>query len=198
TIDLKLTLAIRNPSQLLQIFSDTSWGDDPKNRTSQSGYICFLFGSIISWNSSKQQSITYSSTEAKLNPLGDSFHEGISLKALLAEIWNIQLDATNHLIHDSDLNERLMMTDEEFKEEFANQHHIDNKGFNDKVKRFGSNPKTRHIDLKKKGICQEVKSKTICINLIRTNEMVADSLTKAAPKASILNLVRTMDPDFVS
>ncbi|KNZ48139.1 hypothetical protein VP01_5888g1 [Puccinia sorghi] len=196
TINLKLTLEIRKPSQLLQIYSDASWGDNPQDRTSQSGYICFLFGSIISWNSSKQHSVTYSSTEAELNPLVDSFHEGIWLKALLAEIWNIQIDAANHLIDNQELKEQLMMSDEEFEEKFSNQHLIDNKGLDDKVKKFGSNPKTRHIDLKTIGIRQEVKHNTIRINLIRTHEMVADSLTKASQKASISNLVKTIDPQF--
>ncbi|KNZ59389.1 hypothetical protein VP01_1742g4 [Puccinia sorghi] len=163
TADLKLTLEIKQPDQLLQIYSDASWGDDPQDRTSQSGYLCFLFGTIIAWNSSKQRCVTYSSTEAELNPLVDSFHEGIWLKALLAEIWNIQLDAATHLIDDPDLNEQLMVTDEQCKEKFANKHLID------KVKDFGSNPKTRHIELKTKGIQQEVKHKSIQISLIKTD-----------------------------
>ena len=141
-INLKLTLQIKNPEQLLQIYSNASWGDNPQDRTSQSGYLCFLFGSIISWNSSKQRSVTCSLTEAKLNPLVDSFHEGIWLKALLAEIWNIQMDAANHLINDVKLNERLMMSEDEFKTKFSNQHLIDNKGLVGKVKKSGANPKT--------------------------------------------------------
>ncbi|KNZ63039.1 hypothetical protein VP01_1193g2 [Puccinia sorghi] len=79
--------------------------------------------------------VTYSSTEAKLNPLVDAFHEGIWLQALLAEI--------------------------------------------------GTNPKTRHIDLKTKGIRQEVKNNTIQISLIKTTEMIAEALTKAASNSSI-------------
>ncbi|KNZ54530.1 hypothetical protein VP01_2923g2 [Puccinia sorghi] len=175
---------------------DASWGDDPQDRTSQSGYLCFLFGTLISWNSSKQRSVTYSSTEAELNPLVDAFHEGIWLKALLAEIWNIQLDAANHLIDDPELNERLMMTEKEFKLKFSNEHLIDNKGLDDKVKKFGSNPKTRHIDLKTKGIRQEVKHHNIRITLIKTSDMIADSLTKAATKSSIQLLSNAIDPSF--
>ncbi|KNZ48281.1 hypothetical protein VP01_577g7 [Puccinia sorghi] len=196
TADLKLTLRIKEPTELLQIYSDASWGDDPQDRTSQSGYLCFLFGSLISWNSCKQRSVTYSSTEAELNPLVDSFHEGIWLKALLMEIWNIQMDATNHLIDDPDLNDQLMMSDEEFIEKLKNEHLIDNKGLDDKVKKFGSNPKTRHIDLKTKGIRQEVKHKTIRISLIKTEDMIADALTKPASKKSILNLSQQIDPDW--
>ncbi|KNZ46501.1 hypothetical protein VP01_720g8 [Puccinia sorghi] len=194
TADLKLTLDIKEPDQLLQIYSDASWGDDPKDRTSQSGYLCFLFGTLISWNSSKQRSVTYSSTEAELNPLVDAFHEGLWLKAVLAEVWNIQMDSANHLIDDPDLLERLMMSDKEFNERFSNLHLIDNKGLDDKIKKFGSNPKTRHIDLKTKGIRQEVKSKNIRISLIKTDKMIADALTKAAPKSSILSLVKAIDP----
>ncbi|KNZ44116.1 hypothetical protein VP01_94g3 [Puccinia sorghi] len=196
TRELKLTLEIKKPNQLLQIYSDASWGDDPQDRTSQSGYICFLFGSIISWNSSKQRSVTYSSTEAELNPLVEAFHEGVWLKALLAEIWNIQLDAANHIIDDPTLNEQLMMSDEEFKLKFCNEHLIDNKGLDDKVKKFGSNPKTRHIDLKTKGLRQEVKHQNIRIQLIKTTEMIADALTKPASKTSIQFLTQSIDSDF--
>ncbi|KNZ57549.1 hypothetical protein VP01_2129g4 [Puccinia sorghi] len=196
TADIKLTLHIKDPNQLLQIFSDASWGDDPQDRASQSGYLCFLFGSLISWNSCKQRLITYSSTEAELNPLVKSFHEGIWLKALLAEMWNIQITSANHLIDDPDLLERLMMTDEDFKRKYSNEHLIDNKGLDDKVKRFGLNPKTRHIDLKTKGLRQEVKHQNMRITLIGTQDMVADSLTKAAGKNSIFNLVQCIDPEF--
>ncbi|KNZ60951.1 hypothetical protein VP01_1477g3 [Puccinia sorghi] len=132
TADLKLTLEIKHPNQLLQIYSDASWGDDPQDRTSQSGHLCFLFGSLISWNSSKQRCVTYSSTEAELNPLVDAFHEGIWLKALLAEMWHIQLDAATHLIDDPDLLEQLMISEEEFNLKFTNEHLIDNKGLDDK------------------------------------------------------------------
>jgi hypothetical protein len=110
--DLKLTLEIKHPNQLLKIYSDASWGDDPETRNSQSGYLCYLFGSLISWNSCRQHNVTYSSTEAELNPLVDSFHEGSWLKALLSDILNLQVNAANHYIDDCKLNKRLMMTEE--------------------------------------------------------------------------------------
>ncbi|KNZ51524.1 hypothetical protein VP01_3918g1 [Puccinia sorghi] len=131
-----------------------------------------------------------------LNPLVDSFHEGTWLKALLSDIWNLQVDVATHYVDDCELNERLMMSDSEFKEKFINSHYIDNKGLNDKLKNFGSNPKTRHIELKSKGIRQELKHKNIKIILICTFDMLADALTKAAPKLSISNLTNTIDPIF--
>ncbi|KNZ53006.1 hypothetical protein VP01_3372g1 [Puccinia sorghi] len=91
TRNLKFTIYPVDPNEFLTIFSDATWGDDPDSRTSQSGYLCYLFGSLISWNSCRQRSITYSSTEAKLNPLVESFHEGLWLKALINEMWNLQI-----------------------------------------------------------------------------------------------------------
>ncbi|KNZ61175.1 hypothetical protein VP01_1441g3 [Puccinia sorghi] len=174
---------------------DTSWGDNPQDQTSQLGYLCFLFGTLILWNSSKQQSVTYSTTEAKLNPLVDSFHKGIWLKALLAKIWDIQINSANHFIDNPELKERLMMSDDEFKEKFCNEHLIDNKGLDNKFKKFGSNPKTHHIDLKMKGLCQEVKHQNIRVTLIRTSKMVADALTKPSSRSSTDNLTNCIDSD---
>jgi hypothetical protein len=89
------------------------------------------------------------------------------------------------------------MEDEEFKQKFSNTHYIDNEGLDDKLKRFGSNPKKGHIDLKTKGLPQEVKLKNIKIILICTFNMIADALTKPAPKSSIHNLIHTVYPSFV-
>jgi hypothetical protein len=111
-------------------------------------------------------------------------------------VLNLQVNAANHYIDDHELNKRLMMTKEEFKDKLSNNHSIDNKGLDDKVKKFGSNPKTCHVSLKTKGICQELKHKNIKITLIRTFDMLADALTKAAPKSLILNLIQTVDPNF--
>ncbi|KNZ53949.1 hypothetical protein VP01_3093g3 [Puccinia sorghi] len=75
----------------------------------------------------KQQSVTYSSTKAKLNLLVDSFHECLWPKALLMEIWSIQMDVANDLFDDKDLNEQLMMSEREFKKKMKKENLIDNK-----------------------------------------------------------------------
>lgn len=90
------------------------------------------------------------------------------------------------------------MTDEDFKEKYCNEHLIDNKGLDDKLKKFGSNPKTRHIDLKMKGLRQEVKSQNIRVTLIGTSKMIADAMTKPAAKPSIDSLSECIDSDFKS
>ncbi|KNZ62249.1 hypothetical protein VP01_1294g1 [Puccinia sorghi] len=147
--------------------------DVPKTSNSplNHGYLCFLFGSLISCNSCQQRSITYSSTEAKLNPLVESFHKGVWLKALINEMWKIQIDSASHFIDEPDPKKQLTVDNETFKKIFCINHLIDNKGLNDKLKKFGSNAKTRHIDLRTKGIQQEIKERNIKITLIKTQDI---------------------------
>ncbi|KNZ54279.1 hypothetical protein VP01_2990g4 [Puccinia sorghi] len=149
---LKFTIDPVKPSEFLSIYSDATWGDDPDTMTSQSGYLCYLFGWLISWNSCRQRSIPYSSTEAELNPLVESFHEGVWLKSLINEMWNIQVNSEAHFIDDAELNQILTVDDKTLKERYCTNHLIDNKGLNDKLKKFRSNSKTQHIDLRTKGL----------------------------------------------
>jgi hypothetical protein len=51
-------------------YVDSSWGHEPSekgdNRTSRTGYIVYLFGGPVSWNSKKQSAVALSSTEAEI------------------------------------------------------------------------------------------------------------------------------------
>ena len=195
TKHMRLTLQVKNRNQLLEIYSDSTWGDDPETRTSQSGYACYLFGSIISWHSGRQRNVTYSSTEAELNPLVDSFQEGIWLKAAIEEIWGKPLASPDHFIDDPQLEHSLKSDQDDTA---STTHFIDNKGLSDKLIKFGSNPKTRHIDLKTKGLRQEIRANNINIQLIKTEEMLADTLTKATPVPTLKKFVYSFDPDFAT
>ena len=66
--------------------------------------------------------------------------------------------------------------------------HIDNKGLIEKLKNFGSNSKTKHIDIKIKSLREKYKSKAIDIKLISSEAMVVDSLTKASNSLSLSKL----------
>ncbi|KNZ46115.1 hypothetical protein VP01_753g2 [Puccinia sorghi] len=198
TKDLKFTIYPVKPTDFLSIYSNATWGNDPDSRTSQSGYLCYLFGSFISWNSCRQRSITYSSTKAELSPLVESFHEGLWLKALINEMWNFQIDLAAHFLDDEELNQQLTVDSKTFIELYCTNHLIDNKGLNDKLKKFGTNSKPRHINLRTKGLRQEIKNKNIKITLIKTQGMTADALTKPTSIEPLRNLVRTIDPTFVN
>lgn len=68
--------------------------------------------------------------------------------------------------------------------------YIYNKGLEDKIKKFGSHSKSRHIDIKTKGLREDFSLSKYDLLLISTNKMIADPLTKASAVNSLKMLQR--------
>ncbi|PLW21803.1 hypothetical protein PCANC_02944 [Puccinia coronata f. sp. avenae] len=100
-----------------------------------------------------------SSTESELNALSDGEQENQWLSFLIEELWQLDLPPTLF--------------------------HIDNKGLLEKLKNFGSNSKTKHLDIKIKSLREKFNDKVIYVQLIPSKDMIADSLSKAAPYDSL-------------
>ncbi|KNZ53200.1 hypothetical protein VP01_3309g1 [Puccinia sorghi] len=149
----------------LNFFTDATWAEDQETRVSRSGSLVFWKSCPLMWNSNKQKNITMSSTESKMNALSDSEQESQWLAFLIEELWQTKLAPTLF--------------------------HIDNKGLLEKLKNFGSNSKTKHIDIKIKSLREKFKNNEIAVKLISSNDMLAESLTKAAPLPSIQKLQQT-------
>ncbi|KNZ57600.1 hypothetical protein VP01_2117g1 [Puccinia sorghi] len=66
--------------------------------------------------------------------------------------------------------------------------HVDNCGLLEKLKKFGSNSKTKHLDIKIKNRRDKFSKKEIDVKLIFSEDMIADSLSKAAPHSSVRKL----------
>ncbi|KNZ57474.1 hypothetical protein VP01_214g7 [Puccinia sorghi] len=146
----------------IQFYTDATWAEDQESRISQSGSLAFWKSCPVSWNSKKQKNITMSSTESEMNALSDGEQENQWLAFLIGELWRKELPATN------------------FK--------IDNKGLLEKLKNFGSNSKTKHLDIKVKALRDKYSKNEIDVQLIPSEQMLADALTKAAPYASVKKL----------
>lgn len=166
TLSLCLTLkSNRSAPGLLQVFTDSTWADDPHSQKSQTGFIIFWKSSPFAWKSRKQSNITLSSMEAELNALTDGAQESLWIQSIVGDLWR------DSRIQPSDF-------------------YVDNKGLVNKVKHFGSNSKTKYIDMKMKWLREQSDSGDIHVNLIGTDKMIANSLTKAANKQA-LNLLAT-------
>ncbi|POW01580.1 hypothetical protein PSTT_12373 [Puccinia striiformis] len=165
TIDLKLSLRpdVTDQSNSIQHFTDATWADDLETRLSRSGSICFWKACPVAWNSKKQRNITMSSTEAELNALSDGVQENHWIKFLVEELYNDKLNSTVF--------------------------HIDNQGLLEKIKNFGSNSKTKHLDIKMKYLRDLYSKNEISVKLIPSEDMIADALTKASTAES-LNLLK--------
>jgi hypothetical protein len=146
----------------INFFTDATWAEDQESRISRSGTLAFWKSCPILWNSKKQKNITMSSTESEMNALSDGEQENQWLSFLIEELWRVKLSPTLF--------------------------HIDNKGLLEKLKNFGSNSKTKHLDIKIKSLREKFNSKEIDIKLVPSHDMIADSLTKAAPHSSLKKL----------
>ncbi|KNZ45693.1 hypothetical protein VP01_78g3 [Puccinia sorghi] len=164
TSDLGLLLKPKKDKILDRIswYTDATWAEDQESRISRSGSLAFWKSCPILWNSKKQKNITMSSTESELNALSDGEQENQWLTFLIEELWKIKLAPTLF--------------------------HIDNKGLLEKLKNFGSNSKTKHLDIKAKNLREKFKNEEIAVDLIPSSQMIADSLSKAAPHSSIKKL----------
>jgi hypothetical protein len=92
----------------------------------RSGTLAFWKSCPIPWNSKKQKNITMSSTKSEMNALSDGKQENQWLLFLIEELWRIKLSPTLF--------------------------YIDNKGLLEKLKNFGSNSKTKNLNIKIKSL----------------------------------------------
>ncbi|KAA3465088.1 Retrovirus-related Pol polyprotein from transposon TNT 1-94 [Gossypium australe] len=67
-------------------YSDASWGNDPDDRQSTSGFCIFLGGNPVSWGSKKQHVVSRSSAEAEYRSLAHAAAEVTWLESLLGEL----------------------------------------------------------------------------------------------------------------
>ncbi|CAH7684164.1 hypothetical protein BY996DRAFT_6473426 [Phakopsora pachyrhizi] len=67
--------------------------------------------------------------------------------------------------------------------------HVDNSGLLEKIKHFGSNSKTKYLDMKMKSLRQYYKANKIKITPVPTEVMIADALTKSSSNQSLLRLL---------
>ncbi|KNZ61437.1 hypothetical protein VP01_13g8 [Puccinia sorghi] len=164
TTNLALTLRpdSSDSTNSIKYFTDATWADDLETRLSRSGSICFWKSCPVSWNSKKQKNISLSSTEAELNALSDGVQESRWVTYLIEELWKEKLNPT--------------------------EFNVDNQGLVEKIKNFGSNSKTKHLDIKMKWLRELKNSNQINVKLIPSENMVADALTKPSNAESLKRL----------
>ena len=140
----------------LQGFTDSDWAGSIEDRKSTSGN-CFVLGTgAISWSSKKQATVALSSTEAEYVAACASACQAVWLRGILSDLGQQQSRATSI------------------------------KCDNQSAVMLSRNPvlhgRTKHIDIKHHYIRELIANEEIQLETCRTDEQVADLLTKSLPQ----------------
>jgi hypothetical protein len=142
----------------LEIASDASFADNTLDRKSSQGYVIKLFGGLVAWRASKQDTVTTSTTEAELLALSQVAKEALYLTRLLTELQIAIPDSTVNISCDNKQTIRLVTED---------------------VAKLQT--KLRHVDIHNHWLRQEVSRGKIMVTYVPTEQMLADGLTKSLP-----------------
>jgi hypothetical protein len=130
-------------------------GASQEHRRAISGYVFLVDGGVISWSSKKQELVTLSTTEAEYVAATHAAKEAIWIRRLIGELFE-PIDKPTTLFSDSQSAIAL-----------AHDGHY--------------HARTKHIDIRYHFIRYIIEAGTIKLVYCPTNEMTADTLTKALP-----------------
>jgi hypothetical protein len=140
--------------QALKAASDASFADDHTTRRSTQGYLIKLFNGPIAWQSTRQKTVSTSTTEAELLALS---HAGREIEHMARIFKAIRLDLEHDISIDCDNQQAVRIVTKETP---------------------AISTKLRHVDIHQFWLRQEVQNGKLAVQWVPTAEMVADGLTK--------------------
>lgn len=152
---LNYSLVYNNTCTELQGFVDADWAGDTQDRKSTTGYLFKIFDCTIVWCCKKQLSVSLSSTESEYIALSMAIAEACWLKNLLCDFDVVQNEVT--LYEDNQSAIKLVYNNE-------------------------NNKRLKHLDIRYHFIMDKIKEKCISVKYIKTQDNLADLLTKPLGK----------------
>jgi hypothetical protein len=145
-------------------YCDADWGGhkNEENKKSTTGYCVFMNGNLISWRTHKQETTASSSTEAELNALHEVWKEVKWMCMLLSEMGcRVRRPSTIY---------------------------CDNQSTILIAKNDTQHERTKHIDIKKFLIRDEIKGGEIRVEWVSSSQQKADIFTKQLNPPTFLSL----------
>ena len=141
--------------QGFQVSTDAAFADNSIDRKSSQGFVMKLFGSTIHWRSTKQATVTTSSTEAELLSLSYTAKEALFMSRLLNDL-NLLGNRAPTIECDNKQTIRLVQNDIN-----------------------ALKTQLRHVDIHNHWLRQEIKEGRVKVTWKATDHILADGLTKA-------------------
>ena len=145
-------------------FADADWAGDIDDRKSTSGYLFKVGGGPVSWRSRKQNCVALSTAEAEYMSLTLAAQEAIWLNRLLAELQSQEEPAKPAILYEDNQSAICMTKNPQF------------------------HGRCKHIAIKYHFIRDEARKGTINVQYCRTDEMIADMLTKGLHAEQFIKL----------
>ena len=149
-----------------------AYGDTDSNvaedQHALSGYAVLLNGGAVSWSTKKQEIVSLSTTESEYIAATHTMKEVLWLQSLIHDIFGMTLDPT------------ILYSDNKSAIELTKEHCY--------------HARTKHIDIKYHFIRWIVEESQIKLVYHPTDEMIADTLTKALPSPKVKHFTAIVQP----
>jgi hypothetical protein len=166
TSDSGLTFNPGTEEEPLSAMVDADWGGCTETRRSTTGYLSFVFGSLVGWRSKRQPTVALSTMEAELMAECDVTKRLLWLRRLLKDL-SIQTDGPTTIL-------------------------CDNQGAIQASANPGQHDRRKHINIRAKFVLENVRSKNVVFRYVPTEDNTADMLTKSLDKVKVEKLSRGM------
>lgn len=143
-------------NKLVKGYADANYDGNVDTRWSTTGFVFYVKGSLVSWKSHQQNSVTLSTPEAEYLAIGDCAKHGLWLCRLLKHLLSLgNLSDPIHL---------LLLNDNQGVVILGNEASVNNK--------------PKHIKIRHHLIRERVRDKKISVFHVSTKDMPAEILTK--------------------
>lgn len=151
TKDIYILYQTHEKTSPLMGYADADFANQFEDRRSNSGFVFFVYGNMVSWSTKRQPTVSLSSTEAEFVSLCNAAKEGIWLSTLLAELG---IHSVPFTIYEDNIP--CIKIAEEPRE----------------------HQRTKHIDIKYMFLRELIQNKKLLIKYIPTSDQLADVFTK--------------------
>ena len=150
----------------IKAYIDADWAGNPVDRRSTSGYFTLVGGNLVTWRSKKQKVVALSSAEAEFRGIARGLAEVLWLRKLLTELG--------------------------FPPKRSCELMCDNRAAISISENPVQHDRTKHVEVDRHFIKEKLEEGVLSLPFVRSEEQLADMLTKAIPAKEFMMILSTL------